>query len=243
MKRNSVLIVISCLTGLVTASIYASRVQNLRDEIKKSSEKMPVLTVNRDIRAGESITTEDLGKKMLLKEQISRRTVLPVDIQLIVGRQTIHPIPAGDTVLWTDFPEGPRVQYPSEKIPPGYRMIALPADEIHTLTHFISPGDKVDIVSSTYDNSANQIVSRVIAEDIVVLGVGHQFEGKSNSSYEDDYPLSVSILVLQENALVILQASQIGETHFLAKGSKPLLKNYNQNNPAFLDVNFTREQP
>jgi len=232
MKRRSVLIITSCLIGLITASAYSARIRNLRDEITYLSEKTPVLTTTRSIKAGETLTVEDLGRTLFLKEQVSGRTIPPEDMELIVGRQVIHPIPVGSTVLWTDFPEGPRVRHPSEKIPSGYRMIALPADEIHTLVHFISPGDTVDIVSSGFNGSGNRLISRVIAEDIIVLGVGRQMERLPNSLDAEDYPLSVSVLVDPENALEILRASQIGQIHFLARGSHPFGRINDENNLA-----------
>jgi hypothetical protein len=57
MKRHSVLIIASCLIGLITAFAYSSRIQHLRDEITNLSEKIPVLTVTRNIKAGESLNT------------------------------------------------------------------------------------------------------------------------------------------------------------------------------------------
>jgi pilus assembly protein CpaB len=229
MKRNSVLIVTSCLIGLITALTYASRIRHLRDEITSLSEKVPVLVVTRDIRMGETLTVEDLAESQLIKEQVSARTISPDDLELALDRRVIHPLPAGDPILWTDFPEGPRFRHPSEEIPSGLRAIALNADETHTLVHFISPGDTVDIVSSGFDSSAGRLFSRLIAEDIFVLGVGHQLGGRSNDPDRDDYPLSVTLLVDPENALSILRASQTGEIHFLARGSSPFAGLHNQN--------------
>lgn len=224
MKKNTVLIIASCLIGIVTAFAYSSRIRHLRDEIKYSSEEIQVLTVTRDIAPGEFLKVEDLAVTRLIKKQVSKRTVSPGDLELIIGSQLIHPIPSNDPILWTDFPEGPRIQYPSEKILPGYRVLALPADEIHTLVHFISPGDTVDIVSSTFDNSGDHLHSRVIAKEIVVLGIGHKLVGQPSRSAPGDYPLSVSLMVDPETALIILRASQVGELHFLARGSNPILK-------------------
>ncbi len=243
MKKNSVLIIASCLIGLITASAYSSRVRHLRDEITSLSEKIPILTVTRNIKAGESLADEDLEAALFLKDQVSGRTIPPEDIELIVGRRVIHPVPARDPVLWTDFPEGPRVRHPSEKIPPGYRVIALPADEIHTLTHFISPGDTVDIVSSDFDSSGNRLISRLIAERILVLGVGRQFESRPNSPDTEDYPLSVTLLVDPVNALAILGASLAGEIHFLARGSSPIAGFYNGNNQTFPTESHPGEKP
>ena len=243
MKRNSVLIIASCLIGLITALAYSSRIRHLRDEITNLSERIPVLTVTRNIKAGESLADEDLEGTLFLKEQVSGRTIPPEDIELILGRRVIHPVPVNDPVLWTDFPEGPRVQHPSEKIPPGYRVIALPADETHTLIHFISPGDTVDIVSSAFDSSGDRLVSRLIAESIVVLGVGRQLEGRPGNPDTEDYPLSVTLLVDPANALTILRASLTGEIHFLARGSSPIAEFYDQNNQTARAESFSGEKP
>lgn len=222
MKRNKSLVIASCLIGLISATAYSSRIRDLRDDIARLSERIPLLTVNRNIKAGETLTAEDFQEAFFLKEQVSGRTVRPGEIELITGRQVIHPVPAGDPILWTDFPEGPRVRFPTEKVPPGYRVIALPADEIHTLVHFISPGDKVDIVSSTFDGFGDKLVSRPIAKSVTVIAVGRRLEGQSGNYATGEYPLSVSLLVEPDSALEILRASQSGEIHFLARGSHPL---------------------
>lgn len=240
MKTKSTLIVACCLVGILTASAYLSKIRNIRDEIVYMSERIPVLTVVRDIRAGEHLTAADLEVRTLLKAQVSGRAISPEDIELITGRRVIHPIPLKDPILWTDFPEGPRVQHPSEKIPAGQRVLALPADEIHTLIHFISPGDTVDIVSSTFDASGDRLISKYIARNIVVLGVGRHLMGHSTGT--EEYPLSVSLLVGPENALTILRASQVGEIHFLARRSDPFLKLRVRDNQTILEDNITGEK-
>ena len=224
MNRKSALIIASCLIGLLSTSTYLIKIQRMKNDIVLMSEKIPVLTVIRDIKAGEILTSVDLEVRSLLKNQLSRRSISPENIELIAGRRVMHPIPSGEPVLWTDFPEGPRVKYSSEMIPPGQRVLALPADEIHTLVHFISPGDCIDIVSSTFINSGNRLDSRIIARNITVLGVGRQLANQSNNTIIEDLPLSVTLLVTPENALAILRASQIGEIHFLARRSDPFSK-------------------
>jgi Flp pilus assembly protein CpaB len=122
-------------------------------------------------------------------------------------------------------------------------VIALPADEIHTLTHFISPGDTVDIVSSDFDSSGNRLISRLIAERILVLGVGRQFESRPSSPDTEDYPLSVTLLVDPVNALAILGASLAGEIHFLARGSNAIAGFYDGNSQTWPTESFSGEKP
>lgn len=185
------------------------------------SERIPVLTVSRDMKAGEVLAPLDLQEKLVLEEQVSSRAIFPEDREFINGRLLIHPVPSQDLILWTDFSEGPRLRNPSERIPPGFRVIALPADETHTLIHFISPGDAVDIVSSNYESSDDKLVSHLIAENVAVMAIGQRFKGRIDGGSTEEYPLSVSLAVEPDTALRILRASQVGEVHFLARGSGP----------------------
>lgn len=222
MKRDKFFIIImSCLIGLIASAAYLSKIRHLRDEIARMAERVSVLTVSRDMKAGEVLDPLDLEEKLVLEEQVSSRAISPEDREFITGRLLIHPVPAHDLILWTDFSEGPRLRNPSERIPPGFRVIALPADEIHTLVHFISPGDAVDIVSSTFESSDDKLVSRPIAENVIVMAVGQRFKGWTDGGGTEEYPLSVSLAVEPDTALRILRASQVGEVHFLARGSSP----------------------
>jgi len=193
------------------------------------SERVPVLTLTRNMKAGEMLISQDLQEKLVLKEQVSLRAISPEDINLIIGRRLIHPVPAQDSILWTDFPEGPRLRQPSERIPAGYRMIALPADEIHTLAHFLSPGDSVDIVSSSFEGEGNRLATQPIAEKVSILSVGKRMEGLADEGDMEEYPLSISILVDPDTAIKIIRASQLGEVYFLARSSDPLARPDNQN--------------
>ena len=229
MNRQILLIVISSIIGLLTAGAYAGRIQNLRNEISDMTEKVTVLTAKRDLAAGDSLQNPDLGIEFRLKTEVSRRSVATEDLDLILGRKIFHPVPSGEVILWTDLSEGPRLRKPSEKIPEGYRAIALPADEIHTMTHFISPGDMVDIVWSNFTEAISKIDSSLIAERVRVLGVGQKLEEWSRPEFGEDYPLSVTLLVTPKTALQILKASQSGEIHFLARGSDLFSANPGEN--------------
>ena len=222
MNRKLLLVIISSIIGLLTATVYAVRIKQLRDEITNLTEEVSVLTAKRDLAPGESLRSEDLTTSFHNKYQVSRRSIVPDDIDLILGRSVFHPVPEGDAILWTDLPEGPRLRKPSEKIPVGYRAISLPADETHTMVHFISPGDRIDIVSSNFSETKTGIDSRLIAEKVAVLAVGQWLEEWSQPESGEDYPLSVTLLTTPKTALEILKASQSGEIHFLARGRELL---------------------
>ena len=222
MKGKRILVLVSALIGLIAASLYHWRIQKMRDDIARMTQEVPVIVVKRNISAGEKISSEDLTVVNWFKDQVSQRHIGAQDLGLIPGSRTLHPVPANDPLLWTDFPEGPRVVNPAERIPSGHRAIALPADEIHTLVHFISPGDFVDIAASLFEASGSRLVTRLLAEEVLVLGIGRRMKGPDGSFQGEEYPVSVTLAVEMPEALEILRASQEGDIHFLARRSNPM---------------------
>jgi|GEM_PF-5606057 len=219
MNRRLVIILLSSLLGLLAAGAYTARIQHIRSEISELKERKDVLVANRHLQAGMSVQARDLSVGQRAKTELSARSIYPDELDLIVGQRIFHPVPAGEVLLWTDLADGPRLTKPSEKIPEGFRAIALPADEIHTMVHFISPGDDVDIVWTEFAVQGPKIESKLIAEKIRVLGVGQRMEEWGRPQAGEDYPMSVTLLVSQSTALSILRASQSGEIHFLARGN------------------------
>jgi len=122
-------------------------------------------------------------------------------------------------------------------------VIALPADEVRTLIHFISPGDSVDIVSTEFDNIKDRVVCNVLAEDVIVLAVGHQMDSKVFETGKEDYPVSVSLMINPQTALAILRAVQKSEIYFLARGSDPIARNYIKQSQNYSAIGHSGEIP
>jgi Flp pilus assembly protein CpaB len=218
MKNKKTFLIISCLVGLISAVGYMSRIQSVRTEIANLTEMAPILTVSSTVKAGERLDPANLTAIMIPRESLSRRALSPEDVDLISNRRALHTIPAGDPILWTDLPEGPRLRNPSERVPPGLRAFALPADETHTMIHFLSPDDRVDILSSSYSDSTGRLVTSTVAKEIRVLSIGNNMESWNRDEEETAYPLSVTLLAEPDVAASILKASQTGEIHFLVRG-------------------------
>ena len=72
MNRKIALMIISCVVGLLTAGVYAFRIQKLRDEIIGLTEKVPVLTAKQDLSTGHVLNQEDLTVDFRTRSQASK---------------------------------------------------------------------------------------------------------------------------------------------------------------------------
>lgn len=181
------------------------------------NESVEILVAATPLKIGDVLTHDTLELAYIPVVHLPRRVILAEDIDLILERPLIHPIPKGDPVLWTDLPEGPRISYPSEKITPGYRAIALPADETRTLTHLLTPGDRVDVVWTRINEDSISTVNSLIAESIPVLAVGNRFSSDELIAPDSLFPSSITLLVKPDQALAINHALHVGEISLLAR--------------------------
>lgn len=217
-KNKTLSILLACIIGLAVGSGYLMRLLEIREDISGLEDSIDVLTAARSINIGERITEHTFSTVRIPRVYLPSRAILADDMELILGRPLIHPIREGDPVQWTDLPEGPRIRYSTEKIPTGYRALALHADEVKTLVHILSPGDRVDVLWIHYSDDSSVPSSTVLGEAIPVLAVGNRLQPEIRHDLESDYPTSLTLLVDLELALKITSAKESGQIVLLARG-------------------------
>jgi pilus assembly protein CpaB len=217
-KNKTLSILLACIIGLAVGSGYLMRLLEIREDISGLEDSIDVLTAARSIDIGERITEHTFSTVRIPRVYLPSRAILADDMELIIGRPLIHPIREGDPVQWTDLPEGPRIRYSTEKIPAGYRALALHADEVKTLVHILSPGDRVDVLWIHYSDDSSVPSSTVLGEAIPVLAVGNRLQPEIRQDLESDYPTSLTLLVDLELALKITSAKESGQIVLLARG-------------------------
>jgi pilus assembly protein CpaB len=216
-KNKRVLLAFGAALGLLLGLCYLMKLEGLRDEMARGRERVMVVTISRPLGIGDRLEEGGVAIVPWPREGLPRRAVLAEDVGLLLGRALIHPLPAGEPVLWTDLPEGPRAQLSSERIPPGLRAIALPAEEIRTLSHLLAPGDRVDVVWTRPMENSSRLVSTVLGEGVPVLAMGGRLSGDSGAENRQDTPSSITLVARPELALAICQAMQGGEVFLLAR--------------------------
>lgn len=238
MKDRRMQIAISCLIGLAVGAAYLMKITAVRREIEGFQDAVEVVAARTSMRAGDRIVEDALYTVSIPRSYLPRRAVLGEDMEEVIERFLIHPVPAGDPVLWTDFPEGPRIRYPSEAIPSGFRALALPADEVRTLSHLLVPGDRVDIAWTHYTKESEAPVSDLLCQNIAVFAVGQRLSYQDGGGIEGSFPTSVTLLVSPTESLRILEAAQGGEVTFLARD-----RQYGTEHPSVSRSSPSHERP
>jgi Flp pilus assembly protein CpaB len=136
---------------------------------------MQIYTAATDIVSGSLITEDMLNAEKIPDEMYSEK--YPADIEEILGKKVYTDLQKGE-IISSDKLEGNAAQQNSylkfsSCIPAGYRAVSIPVNYYgqHTL---IGAGDKVDIISTYYNDSSGDFISTTVLQykEIIRIGTG-----------------------------------------------------------------------
>ena len=140
---------------------------------RSSAAMVPVVVASRDVEAGQQIDAAMLQAVNWPRDaRLQGSFAEPGELG---GRVLRTALARGEPVLEAKLaPAGTRGGL-SAVIEPGRRAITVKVNEVVGVAGFALPGNYVDVLLSTQDDSANaQMVSRIVLERILVLAVAQE---------------------------------------------------------------------
>ena len=180
--RQGRLIAISILVGIL--AVIAATFW-----LKTEREMVQVVVAAVDIGPGERLTQDKLNVTKMAKEDVAPDAITNRDT--VLGRLTKFPIPAGEIIkerLLVPLGAGNGL---AASITPGKRGFALRVNEVAGVAGFALPGNYVDVLLSTKDQSG-QPASKILMERILVLAVAQE-----QSVQADAKPKVVDVVTLE----------------------------------------------
>jgi len=138
-----------------------SNLKSKSDDLSKAitGPKGYALCAKNNIYAGTKLTSDMMEVKEIALEDNANNVFQ--DAESVRGKVVLTNIEAGDPVLKNNL------DLNTFDIPSGMRVITIPADLVQGLASYIDVGAKIDIVSSSTNNT-----SQVILQNIQVLSLG-----------------------------------------------------------------------
>lgn len=186
MKQRMVL-VLSIVVGLVafwlTRHYLQARLQEverLRQQLYAGMRQVDVVAAGRDLPAGTTLDKKDLKAKAVLERDVTKSTVVPQDVEQVIGKKLKYSLDKGETLLWThvDVPYRPGTGL-APMIPTGLRAVSLSIGGAAAVSGLVQPNDRVDVLGSFYFPSKTrpgetEAVTLTILQDVTVLATGPQ---------------------------------------------------------------------
>jgi len=166
-------IVVAIAAGLLTVR-FLTAVQPVAAP-PPVAQMRAVIVASRDIHAHEKIVPEMLTKIQRNADQVELGSIS--DPKLVEGDISLISIPEGAPVTTT------KVGVPASigitgKLMPGMRAVSIPVDYIKSVSGFVEPGDRVDVLASTVRGES----TRTIIRGALVLAVNSSLEPQPDAS-------------------------------------------------------------
>jgi Flp pilus assembly protein CpaB len=189
-RNIAVAVALALLAGMLSL-FYVS---NYKRHVQSDEKTVSVYVAKRDIPVGTS-GADIVKKHMLVSSQIVQRSVVPGAISnpdQVTNLVTTAPILAQEQVTLRRFANhtelGPRAQLHGT-----LRAVEIEGDGAQLLAGTLKQGDHVDVVSTFGGKSGDSgQVSRVIARNLLVLGIAGASGGGSIGATNGSVMLAVS---------------------------------------------------
>jgi pilus assembly protein CpaB len=181
-KPKAVIIVGILAVAIAAVAAYSLytylKVQEKKVSEAVASEKIVVTSVG--IPIGNTIDRNQLKTVDWPKANVPQGAFLSID--QVAGRIALQTLQAGDPVTESKLvpKEGPS-NVLTYKIPEGHRAMTVAVDQVAGVAGFITPGNLVDVVLTTTLPGANQMVSKIVLQNVPILAIGQIIEQKEGT--------------------------------------------------------------
>ncbi len=176
-----------------------------------------IVVANKDLPAGAVLTAADVGLGRMLGE-INSQSVFS-NVSDLEGRVATTPLVNGMPVLETQLaPKGTGGGLQA-LIPAGMRAITLEINEFSGVAGFLTPGCRVDVVS-TINGEAGETVSRSVVQNVKVQAVGTCRPGGGETAEPAGNSKSVTLIATLKEAEAIELAVATGRPRLVLRGSQ-----------------------
>jgi len=191
--------------------------------ITSAPKTVAILIARRRIEAGMQMDASMFDVQEMSPSYVPESAVLAVDRPLLQGKFARELINTGFPVskeLVSDRPIADDVL-----IPPGFRAISIPIDEVSSVSYQIQPNKRVDVLLSFTYKGEPAVVP--VVETAKILSIGST-PGQPNGGAG---ARTATLLVTADDALKIELAKQYGKLGLVRAGDEEMPKTVTQPNP------------
>jgi Flp pilus assembly protein CpaB len=185
----------------------------VRDLAARAAEGGPaptatVVVAARDVEAGHALEVDDLA---LAPVPLPEPPAALDDVSRAIGKVTVTPLLAGETVTATRLAEGGGSL--AIDVPPGFLGVTL---GVSAVPEGLVPGDRVDVLATF---SSARPYTTTVADDVAVLRVPGQGSGAFGAAGGTE---RIVVVVAPEIARQLVHAGATGALAIAVRGYEPV---------------------
>jgi len=197
------------LVGMYYSRTYIeNKVDYYKTQLEKTEPMVDVVVPGRRLLQGEVLRQQDLLIRPVPVTYADENALLEANYADAVGKELAFDIDKGKPLLWAHL-EGGRARTFSGMVPAGARALTVRVDEINSISGFLQPGDRIDLLM-THGLSAQNVVFPLI-EKLEVIATGLQTRVDRNANGVQRSFSTITVNVTPEDAQKITLAQKLGK--------------------------------
>lgn len=212
------MIVFFVSVGLGLIGMYYSRtyiedkVDHYKAQLETEEEMVELVVPGRRLLQGEKVQQSDLQVREVPRTYADANAINYENYTDTIGRQLAFDVEKGTPLLWAHL-DGGRTKTFSGLVPAGARALTVRVDEINSISGFLQPGDKIDLLMTYGVGNNNSIFPLIQNLNVIATGVQTRVDKNAVSGpYGATRNFAtITVNVSPENAQKITLAQKTGK--------------------------------
>ena len=240
--RPTLPLILSIALGTAAVLMVRNYITGEKEAMKKGLEPVRIVVARRNIPANEPLEVEWVAARPVPKKFVHANAIYPEEVDLIISRELVYPVRAGDPILWMDFKGGERYRGFSTMVKEGERAMTVRVDETSTIAGLIQPGDHIDILgtfkrtSESRDSRNEPETTITLLQNVVVLAIGQITSARSGMRKDRSASGMLTILVTPEEAALLIHAQRVGKLYNVLRNPEDIETFENLPKITFADI-------
>ena len=210
-RKNAIMFVLSLALGAIgvfySKHYIEAQIAHYRGQLDRTEPMVKVVVPNRPLRSGEIVTAASLSMRDIPARYADSNSVGESDFEIALGQRVDFDVDQGRPLLWAHLAGGLSPTF-SGKVPEGLRAMTVRVDEVNSISGFLQPRDRVDLLLSHGSGTEQEIVPLIERLDVIATGVQTVVDkaGGARRSFS-----TITVQVSPEEAQRITLAQQVGK--------------------------------
>jgi pilus assembly protein CpaB len=207
-NKNVIMLVLSLALGIggvyLAKDYIENKVNYYKSQLDKTEEMVSLVVPNRNIPRGTVVSMRDFSIRKIPVKYAHKNAVTEATFSTATGQRVSFDISKGRSLLWAHLEGGVMPTF-SGKLKPGMRALAFTVDKINSISGFLQPNDKIDLLIDYKD----QVLP--IIQNLHVLATGTNTHIDKTGRQTDDSFRTITVEVTPEVAEKITLARSLGK--------------------------------
>ncbi len=194
--------------GVYFANTYISQeIQSIRQQFQKTEPMMDVVVPSQNLYRGDTVTEAVMSLRKIPAQYVDTNSVTTENYEIAKGQRLEFDIDSGTALLWAHLEGGVNPTF-SGKVPDGMRALTVHVDEINSVSGFLQPKDRIDLLFTHGSGDKQKI--RPLTDNLTVIATGVQTMIDKTGHDSQRMFNTITVQVAPLDAKKISLAQQIG---------------------------------